>query len=160
MTELFLFIWPLAKLILFTWPLKGRVQKKKKKIMNFLTTPPMEKIKEMKMIYFPETNSIWYGSSDNCQMAPPESLDVKASYLTMILAEEGLPSKKNWKIKFVWKCVLFKFMFFFNNEKNNGKFGRCRPHPPTSRVYKVAGTLIFLPTHLRVLIFSTKSHIS
>ena len=38
--------------------------------------------------------------------------------------------------------------------------GRCQSHPPTSRVYNVAGTLIFLPTHLRVLIFSTKSHIS
>ena len=97
-------------------------------------------------------------------MALPEGLEVKASYLTMILAEEGSPQKK-LKKKFVLKCFLVNFkgfmlMFFFNNKKNNGKLGQCQPHPPTSRVYKVAGTLIFLPTHLRVLIFSTKSHIS
>ena len=97
-------------------------------------------------------------------MALPEGLEVKASYLTMILAEEGSPPKK-LKKKFVLKCFLVNFkgsmlMFFFNNKKNNGKLGQCQPHPPTSRVYKVAGTLIFLPTHLRVLIFSTKSHIS
>ena len=55
-------------------------------------------------------------------MALPEGLEIKASYLTMILAEEGgFPPKKIEK-KFVLKCFLvnikgFKLMFFFQQQK-------------------------------------------
>ena len=39
---------------------------------------------------------VWYGSSDSCQMALPDGLEVQDSYLTTFLAEEG-PTPKNWK---------------------------------------------------------------
>ena len=44
-------------------------------------------------------------------MALPEGLEVKASYLTMILAEEGSP-QKIWGKKFVLKCFLVNIKGF------------------------------------------------
>ena len=41
-----------------------------------------------------ETNSVWYGSSDSCKMAPPESFEVQYSLLSKILAEKGLPLRR------------------------------------------------------------------
>ena len=37
------------------------------------------------------------------QMALPEGLEVEASYLAMILAEEGYPQQKFKKISLFWK---------------------------------------------------------
>ena len=45
-----------------------------------------------------ETNSVWYGSSDTCQMASPESFEVWATLQTKIQAEKGPPTQKLKKI--------------------------------------------------------------
>ena len=69
-------------------------------------------------------------------MALAEGLEVKASYLTMILAEGGSPKKKLKKEKFVLKCFLvnikgFKLMFFFNNNRIMENGVDAKPiHPP------------------------------
>ena len=44
-------------------------------------------------------------------MALPEGLEVKASYLTMVLAEKGSPQKK-LKKKLVLKCFLVNIKGF------------------------------------------------
>ena len=51
-------------------------------------------------------NSVCYRSSDSCQMALPEGMEVQASYLTTILAEEGFPPPEIEKNMFVLKCCL------------------------------------------------------
>ena len=68
-------------------------------------------------------------------MALLEGLEVKASYLTTILAEEGSPPKK-FKKKFVLKCFLvnikgFKLKFFSTTKRIMENWVDANPtHPP------------------------------
>ena len=67
-----------------------------------------------------ERNSVWYGSSDRCQMAFPEMFEVWAPHLTTIIADEGTPHK-NLKNTFVlkWFWVNFKcFRLLFKKNIN------------------------------------------
>ena len=63
-----------------------------------------------------EMNSVWYGSSDSCQMASPESFEVWATLRTKIQAEKGRPHPKiEKKNKCVSNWLLGKmqcFLFF------------------------------------------------
>ena len=51
-------------------------------------------------------NSVRYGLSNSYQMALSESLEVQASHLTTILAEEGPPPEIEEEKKFVLKSAL------------------------------------------------------
>ena len=81
------------------FPPLGKGAKQNKKLVEFSTkdwTPPThpqewEKNEKCSVCY--EMNSVWYGSSDSCKMAPPESFEVQYSLLSKILAEEGPPPK-------------------------------------------------------------------
>ena len=67
-----------------------------------------------------ETNSVWYGSSDTCQMASSERFEVRATLRTEIQAEKGPPQPKIEKNKcvLIWllgkiQCFKPMFLFFF-----------------------------------------------
>ena len=59
-----------------------------------------------------ETNSVWYGSSDTCQMASPERFEVWATLRTEIQAEKGPPHPKIEKNTSVFNWLLGKIQFF------------------------------------------------
>ena len=72
-----------------------------------------------------ETNSVWYGASDTCQMASPERFEVWATLRTEIQAEKGQPHPKIEKNKCVLNWLLgkiqcfkpmFLFLYFFSGE--------------------------------------------
>ena len=67
-------------------------------------------------------NSVWYGSSDTCQMASPESFEVWATLRTKIQAEKGSPHPKIEKNK----CVLNWFLGKIQCFKANVGFSRAK----------------------------------